>query len=276
MKRTVSVALTVLACLFMITTGVFASQARVRVSSGGNDFSDTKDIESEIVFGRDLAARILANYHASKDNSLIRYVNLVGKGLSLFSGRPELRFRFIVLETEEINAFATPGGYIFITTGALKHMDNEAQLACVIGHEIAHVTLRHVVRRFNIRGDDSSAFSALTGAVGSNTAAIRNTLEQAMDGASAILFEKGYSLNEELEADAAGVQIASAAGYDAGELNVFLKSCDGFEKKDASYKGDHPQLDVRIESIRKTLTQIGYDPKNAAKARRRFYATIKK
>lgn len=255
---------------------------RTRLSFMTADDSDLQDLEAEILFGRDLAARILGNYKTSDDEKMIHYVNLVGKAISLYSGRPELKFYFIPLASDEINAFATPGGYIFITTGALKAMNNEAQLACVLAHEIAHVTEKHVVRRLNIKGDESSAFSALSGAIGGSTAAVKATLEKAMDEASAIFFSKGYTIKEEMGADSTGIMIASLAGYDPVELIVFLESSKGFEKQDASYKGDHPQLSVRVSAVRNTISQLGLDNQTAIKKnnpnkmRSRFYANIKK
>jgi predicted Zn-dependent protease len=255
-------------------TGQASESARTRVSSLSATSSDMADLEAEILFGRDLAARILGNYKAVDDPDLIRYVNLIGKGLVVYSGRSELEFRFIILDSDEVNAFATPGGYIFVTMGAVKRMDNEAQLACVLGHEIAHVTQRHVVRRLNIKGDETSAFSALSGAIGSSTAAVRTLLEKTLEEASAVLFEKGYTLTEEMEADRVGMQIASLAGYDARQLGVFLKACKGFEKPDASYTGKHPQLNVRLSSIARTLRENGLDKLSQANVRRRFHEYV--
>lgn len=255
---------------------LYSDNGRKRISSMENEYSDMTDLEAEIMFGRDLAARILGNYKAVNDSKLIRYVNLVGKGMALYSGRPELEFRFIVLDSDEINAFATPGGYIFLTRGALIKMDNEAQLASVLGHEIAHVTQKHVVKRLNIRGEDDSTFSAITGAIGSSTATVRTLIEKSLDEAVNILLEQGYKLREEMEADALGIQMAALAGYDPTQLGVFLSTCKGFEKPDASYKGEHPQVNVRQASIRKTLKENGLEKSQNAKVRRRFYANVKK
>ena len=265
---------TLIICL--CSGAALAADPRTRITFLTEDDRDTKDLEAEILFGRDLAARILGNYKVVTDDNLIRYVNLIGKALTLFSGRSELRFYFVVLDSDEINAFATPGGYIFITSGAMKAMDNEAQLACVLAHEIAHVIEKHVVRRLDIRGDDSSSFSALSGAISANTAAVLNVLDKAMTDASEILFEKGYKLKEEMEADSTGMIIASLAGYDPAELAVYLRTSQGFEKKDASYEGEHPQIDVRISSIEKTLVENGLDSKKQAKVRSRFHAYLDK
>lgn len=255
---------------------LYSDNGRQRISSMEDNYDDMTDLEAEIMFGRDLAARILGNYKAMNDPELTRYVNLVGKGIALYSGRPELEFRFIVLDTDEVNAFATPGGYIFLTRGALTAMDNEAQLACVLGHEIAHVTEKHVVRRLNIHGEDTSTFSAVTGAIGSSTATVRTLIEKSLDEAATILLEQGYKLKEEMEADSLGIQIAALAGYDPTQLGVFLNTCKGFEKPDASYKGEHPQLAVRQSSIRKTLTESGLEKTKNAQVRRRFHAQVKK
>lgn len=275
MKRIISLLL--LLVLFGVVWGgaLYSDNGRTREPFLEDDFSDMADLEAEVLFGRDLAARILGNYKASQDPVLIRYVNMLGKGLALYSGRPELEFHFIVLDSEEVNAFATPGGYIFITTGALHRMENEAQLTCVLAHEIAHVTQRHVVRRLDIKGEDGSSFSALSNAIGSSTATVRTLIEKTLDEAAAILFEKGYKLKEEMEADRVGIQIAALAGYDPTQLGRFLSLCKGFEKPDASYKGEHPQLNVRLASIRKALKESGLEKNNNAQVRRRFYANVK-
>lgn len=239
-------------------------------------YSKIGDLEAEIRFGRDLAARILGNYKLVQDKELLRYVNLVGKSVSLYSGRPELQFYFAILDTDEVNAFATPGGYIFITKGALLKMDNEAQLAAVLGHEISHVTQRHVVRRLDIRGQDTSAISGLSGFVGANTEVFRNLLETSLNKASDILFETGYKLKEELESDKVGTLMASAAGYHSPALKNFLIKTRGFEKEDASYKKEHPQIKVRMIALNKTLVSNGLLNNKQVKFRGRFHENVKK
>ncbi len=251
------------------------NNSRKRISAIENDFSSIEDLEAEIIFGRDLAARILGNYKLVEDEALINYVNMVGKSISMFSGRPELRFYFSVLDSNEINAFATPGGYIFITNGALKQMTNEAQLAGVLGHEISHVTQRHVVRNLNIHGDDSSAFSTFSGLIGGSTATFRDLLEQAINDAAETLFKKGYKIREEIEADNQAILMLGAAGYDPMELINFLSKCKGFEKKDSTYKGEHPQTSVRTKKMLKTIAVNGLSEIKTAKVRRRFYAKVK-
>lgn len=254
----------------------FARDARKRISASGDEFSDISDIEAEIVFGRELSARILGNYSLIDDERITRYVNLVGKALALYAGRPELEFYFGVLDTEEVNAFATPGGYVFITKAALMKMDNEAQLAGVLGHEIAHIVEKHVVKELHIKGDEGSAAGGITGLIGGTTETIRVALDQALDNATNILFNKGYKVADEIEADRVGILLASLAGYDPLALKEFLSSVRSFEVEDKTYKGEHPVFEVRMREIDKTLDENGLKNVKKAKVRDRFYENVKK
>ena len=252
----------------------FAGDSRRRISTIVNDFSDLSDVEAEVSFGRELAARILGNYSLFDDEKTNRYVNLVGRALALYAGRPEIEFYFAVLDSDEINAFAAPGGYIFITRGALMEMENEAQLAAVLGHEIAHVVKKHVVKELNIKGDDASAVGGIASLIGSATSSFRVALEQTLDQAVDILFNRGYKIADEIEADRVGILLASVAGYDPLGLREFLNKTKGFEKEDKTYTGEHPIQEVRMREIDKTLEVNGLQDVEKAKVRERFHETI--
>jgi len=260
----------------MLTQLAFAGEARKRISASKDEFSDISDIEAEIVFGRELSARILGNYSLIDDEEIIKYVNLVGKALALYAGRPELEFYFGVLDTDEVNAFATPGGYVFITNGALMKMDNEAQLAGVLGHEIAHVVKKHVVKELHIKGDEGSAAGGIAGLIGGTTGTVRVALDQALDDATNILFNRGYKIADEIEADRVGILLASIVGYDPLALKEFLSSVRSFEVEDKTYKGEHPVFEVRMREIDKTLNEHGLKNVKKAKVRDRFYENVKK
>ncbi|MBW2078938.1 MAG: M48 family metalloprotease [Deltaproteobacteria bacterium] len=260
----------------MLTQLAFAGEARKRISASKDEFSDISDIEAEIVFGRELSARILGNYSLINDEKIIKYVNLVGKALALYAGRPELEFYFGVLDTDEVNAFATPGGYVFITNGALMKMDNEAQLAGVLGHEIAHVVKKHVVKELHIKGGEGSAAGGIAGLIGGTTGTVRVALDQALDDATNILFNRGYKIADEIEADRVGILLASIAGYDPLALKEFLSSVRSFEVEDKTYKGEHPVFEVRMREIDKTLNEHGLKNVKKAKVRDRFYENVKK
>ena len=109
---------------------------RVRSSAIDRDIYSETDTEEEVIFGREVAARILGQYKISGNKKLQKYVNLVGLTLAHNCSRPELDFHFVVIESSEINAYSTPGGYVFVTTAVLGKMENEAELAGVLAHEM--------------------------------------------------------------------------------------------------------------------------------------------
>lgn len=271
MKKRNNILLIVLGLSFMWVALADAGEARKRISCLSTDYSNLSDIEAEIRFGRDLSARILGNYPLLKDEKKQRYVGLVGTGISQHAGRPELTFHFGILETDEINAFAAPGGYVFITTGALKQMENEAQLAAVLGHEIAHVVKRHVVKKLNIKGDQGSATGGFAGMIGGATGSFREAFEQSMREAEEILFKKGYEIKEEIESDQFGILLASAAGYAPDALRDFLIKCKQFESGGPKTGSGHPPHEVRIQKMNETLQAEGLHNGSNAKIRNRFY-----
>ena len=103
------------------------------------------DEPEEIELGRAVASAVGSRYTLLRDEPLTRYVALVGNSVALQSDRPDIRYYFGVLDTDEVNAFAAPGGYVFITRGTLRLMRDEATLAGVLGHEIGHIALKHHV-----------------------------------------------------------------------------------------------------------------------------------
>lgn len=255
----------------------FAGSARERRASAvDEESSNISDIEAEIRFGRELSARILGNYDLLDDKKINRYVNLVGKAIALYGGRPELRYYFGVLDSNEINAFAASGGYVFVTRGALMKMDNEAQLAAVLAHEIAHIIKKHIVKELNIKGSENSAAGGIANLVGGTMGGLRVALEQALDDATDILINRGYKLEDEIEADKVGILLASVAGYNPSALKDFLNNAKNFEKDDITYKGDHPMHEVRIKKIEETLKANGLKDVKKANVRDRFYENIRK
>ena len=106
------------------------------------DYTETEEAD----IGRVVAARILKTYPLSDNDMLQQYVTLVGKTVAAYSARPTLDWHFAVVDSDVVNAISAPGGFVFITTGALKQMHSEAELASVLGHEIAHITQKHVLK----------------------------------------------------------------------------------------------------------------------------------
>ena len=140
--------------MFLLPLSIHAGEGdgwRRRVSAESTDIA-REDVSEEIRFGREIAARMVGRFGLYNDPQLMKYVNLVGRSLSQSTNRPELDFHFAVLNTSEINAYAAPGGYVFVTRGAIEKMQDESELAAVLAHEMTHINERHVVKELNIEG----------------------------------------------------------------------------------------------------------------------------
>ena len=251
------------------------SGARQRISGHDQQTFIQADVKAEIRFGRDLAARILANYNLWDNPRANRYLNLIGRALCLYAGRSELEFSFGILDSDEVNAFATPGGYILVTRGALLRMTDESQLAAVLGHEIAHVLQRHMVKELKLKAEQGSAAGALEGLIGGATGGVRTALESSLDQAVTILLKRGYKIEDELEADRIGLLIASAAGYDPLALKVFLQSVKQFEAAPHGLRKDHPVLAERLTAIDRAADANGLVSMAKPKFKERFHEMVR-
>ncbi len=256
--------------ILLLASPVVGSEARLRPSDHASQDIIQDDIKAEVQFGRDLAARILANHPLLDDPTTQYYINLVGNSVAMAAGRPELKFYFAVVESDEINAFAIPGGYIFITSAALTTMTNEAELATVLGHEIGHIISKHMVKELNIKGEDGSAMAGLSAIIGGSTASFREAFDQALDRAVNILFHRGYKVSDELEADQMGLILAAFAGYDPNGLRNFIERVKFFEPPSSDHKGDHPIYKVRVDAIDEALKANGVNPITYSKGEKRF------
>lgn len=234
------------------------------------------DVKAEIQFGREVAARILGKYTFNDDERMTRYITLVGRAIALYTTRPEIEFYFGILDTDSINAYASPGGYIFITRGALKNMEDESELAAVLAHEIAHVSEKHIVRELNIHASEDSpigGFARLLGAAGDPAkVSFLKTVDKTME----ILFERGYKLQDETEADRLSVILLSLAGYDPSALTRYLqriKEVKGEEIK--VMKKTHPSFDERLKIIADTVDREGLARLNYLRGKERFNENVK-
>ena len=184
--------------------------------------------QEEIDLGRVVAARILATYPLSRDEKLQRYVTLVGNTLAAYSERPSLDWHFAVLDTPVVNAFSTPGGYVFITSGAMKDIHSEAELAAVIGHELAHVTQKHILKEIK-RANTMAASVDFAQSASANQWLNDDMAKKIGDFAFQKLFTTGLGRRDEEEADRIGVTIATDAGYRAAEFLHFLERLETLE-----------------------------------------------
>ncbi len=267
------------ALLCVVTGAATASQETFRERASSSVVSDDSiaaDVRAEVDLGREVAARILSRYRTVKDDKLQRYVNLVGNGVAMNGPRTELRYRFEILDTDEINAYSAPGGYIFVTRGAIDLMQDESELAAVLAHEIAHVTQKHIVKQLNVHGTENSPESGLAHFFGGAGDPARVAFSQAVDKAVAILFEDGLKQEDEYEADEVGTMLLVQSGYDATALERYLKRIKTAKGDEMSVlHKTHPPLDDRIAHLDKLIetqgmANLGYP---AVEARFKEYIT---
>jgi predicted Zn-dependent protease len=194
--------------------------------------------EEEIKIGEQVARQVLQQYRPYDNRELQDYVQAVGEKLAALGERPQLKYRFMVLDSEEVNAFAVPGGHIFVTRGLLAYLNSEAELAAVLGHEVGHIAARHAARQ--------QSTAALTDILG-KVAAIATGVQGAdlLTGLLGTAFVRGYGRDMELEADHLGAEYMARAGY-AREalLRVIgvLKDQETFEIEQAREEGRKPQV----------------------------------
>lgn len=203
--------------------------------------------EEETRIGKQIAGNLLGAVPLVRDDKLQRYVNLVGNWVALQSGRKDVTWHFGVLDTEDINAFAAPGGYIFVTKGLYQRLNNEAELAGVLAHEIAHVTLKHHLKVLK----QSSLIGAL-GQAASNKVKDSDQVVQNLIGNGAEIMARGLDKNAEFEADRVGIVFAARAGYDPWGLPEVLQDLAGLPAKDSRtsllYK-THPHPADRLAEL---------------------------
>ena len=204
-------------------------------------------LEEENRIGSQISGNLLGAVQLVRDDKLQNYVNLVGHWVALQSGRRDVVWRFGVLDTEDINAFAAPGGYIFVTKGLYRLLDNEADLAGVLGHEIAHVTQKHHLKVLK----QSSLIGALGQAAGSKVQG-SDPVVQNLIGNGAEIMARGLDKNAEYEADRFGMVYAARAGYTPWGLPGVLQDMAGLPAKDSRtgllYK-THPHPADRLAEL---------------------------
>ena len=242
----------------LLLTVVLLSGCAVNPVTGQQDVVLMSE-EQEIALGRKYHQEVLQQYGVYDNQELQAYVNNVGEKLAANSHRRDLIYRFTVLDSKDVNAFALPGGYIYITRGLLAYMNSEAEMAAVLGHEIGHVTARHAVRQYTAA--QLANIGAALGAVfipGMNTA---GTSQLVQLFGTAIL--RGYGRDHELQADQLGAEYLARVDYDPeAMLDVIrtLKDQEVFETRIAQTEGreprvyhglfsTHPDNDTRLKEI---------------------------
>jgi len=204
----------------------------------------------EIKLGKQTDQQVLQIYGYYDDSELLNYANTMGKKMSKLSHRPNLNFEFKVLDSPVINAFAVPGGYVYFTRGILAYLNNEAELAGVMGHEIGHITARHSAKQYSraqvtqlglgIGGMASETFRKYAGVVQFGVG----------------MFFLKFSRDNERQADALGVEYSSRAGYDSNDMANFFVTLERLHPSSdqsglPSWFSTHPNPPDRIAAIKR-------------------------
>lgn len=209
----------------------------------------------EIEIGRDLAAVLLGAKPALKDARIQRYVNELGRWLALHSSRPNLPWLFVVLDDGGVNAFAAPGGFVFITKGLLDRTYSEAELAGVLAHEIVHVEKKHHLQALGKSARAGLATQLVASQVRSGAGSV--VASQLMN-LGKNLYSKGLDRSDEFEADAHGVSLATRAGLDPFGLPSVLQTLSTVRADDPAYLlalATHPPTSQRLASLQAAMAQ---------------------
>jgi predicted Zn-dependent protease len=227
--------------------------------------------EEERALGGGVAVKAFETFGPYYDDpDLQRYVTMVGKAIGAVSDRPEIPYAFAVIDNETPNAFAGPGGYIFITVGSLRNMNSEAELAGILAHEIGHVCARHAIQTLQ-RGRILQGL-----AEGGSIADPKNkkTYGEAVDAIDDVLFNRGLDQNFEYEADLLGVDYAARAGYYPwGEVD-FLRNLQKLQGVNGGWFQTHPPLSERISRLSRHLDGNYTDFRDLPQARERFRQNV--
>jgi predicted Zn-dependent protease len=190
-----------------------------------------------------------------RDAALETYLNAVAARLGAFADSPDISFDIKIINDPNLNAFAFPNGVIYVHTGVLARMENEAQLAALLAHEMSHCTHRHSLRVFKSMKDRPLVMAAVQHAVQESAVAQKLARMLGVNGSMAAI--NGYTREFEVEADRAGLDLMAKAGYDSRQaLNLFehlRQEIEAGDIKGSFFFGTHPSLQQRIENTRRWL-----------------------
>ena len=244
------------------------SNSQEKVESGTKVKVDSKNeipknkvpesTESEVKVGRSIAARLIKKYGIIRDAETIRYLNYVGRKFSSLTSRTDIPFLFGILDSNDINAYACPGGIILLTKGLVKSLQDESELAVILSHEISHVVLFHS-GDFEEMNFLLEVISGLLGPSGGEIISVGNIV--VIEKLEKQLTSEGRDQSFEFEADEAGVLLASSMGFSSAKFENYLERISK-TKESKILSLTHPNYKERIESIQDISKSL---PKNTVK-----------
>ena len=216
--------------------------------------------EQEYYIGRSVTASLLGSYKVFHSPELTNYVNMVCQVLAMNSQRPQLYkgYYVAVLDTDQINAFASSGGHILVTRGLLECATSEDALAAVLAHEIAHIQLQHGIKA--IKGDRwtnaalTTATSSLTVLSDGEMKEVIDAFDESVNGVITTMVNTGYSQSQEYDADETALEIMAAAGYNPHAMTEMLNELKVRQPKSSGgFASTHPSADKRLKQVEKKL-----------------------
>ncbi|HEV2292580.1 MAG TPA: M48 family metallopeptidase [Tepidisphaeraceae bacterium] len=208
--------------------------------------------QKEIEIGRESHQQFERQFGGKYPDAQVQsYVNSVGVSLARYAGRPNLPWQFAVLNSKQVNAFAVPGGYIYVTQGLLFRLDSEAMLAGVLGHEVAHIAHRHSVKQMQ-RAQTAQGLSAVAGIVGG---LFGYGWAGDVTGIVASLSLMKYSRDQEKQSDLSGLRYMAQAAYDPTGMvhTMAVLQQAGGGKGGPQFLSSHPNPDNRLEYLKETV-----------------------
>jgi len=252
--------------LFTISATLALTACSTNPVTGEKDFSLISK-EQEVQMGRQAHQDILKKQRAYNNATLQAYVNSLGQQLASKSHRNNIRYTFTVLDDPNVNAFALPGGYVYITTGLMAYLNSEGELAGVLGHEIGHITARHGVQQAS-RGMAASIFVDLINKQAGGNSSVLSQLSSAM--------LSGYGRKHELQADRLGAEYLAGVGYSPNnmiDVITVLKAQEVYAARQQGHRGSsyhgvfssHPSNDQRLQEVvnaARKISSAGSRPAN--------------
>jgi predicted Zn-dependent protease len=237
--------------------------------------------ENEYYIGRAVAANITTQYKVYTGNPALQlYLNKICSAITVNSPRPEIwnGYHVAILDTEEINAFATSGGHIFVTRGLIACTSTEDELASVIAHEIAHVQLQHGLISIRnsryIKAATSGFLAGISAAAGSDIAELADIMGDSVGEIMVTMINKGFSREQEYDADSTALSLLASAGYEPSSILGMLHALERNERSGSGFGKTHPSPGDRITSVNKSLGS--YNVPDTREFRQRRYAAVRK
>jgi len=260
----------IFSCSFFNNVSNAASASAEAISTANEDISP----EQEYYIGRAVAANLLGRYKLyTRNQNLTTYLNKICAAITINSPLPDIYngYHVAMLDTDEINAFATSGGHIFVTRGIIGTADTEDGLAGIIAHEVAHIQLKHGINAIkNSRKTQAWLVTGtgISGVIGgTDVKQLTDALNDSFSEFVQTLVSNGYSKDQEFAADNKAVALMASAGYNPAGLTKMLMALGHSQKPDEGFGKTHPSPEDRIMNAQKSVNKNKATYKEARKKR---------